>query len=82
LRLRAGIHLGEVVLSGDDVIGHVVNVAARVAESAKGGEVLVTGDVKDEAGEVRGVTFSRPRNRTYKGVGEKVLVCRATRSTA
>jgi adenylate cyclase len=80
LRLRAGIHLGEVVLSGDDVIGHVVNVAARVAESAEGAEVLVTADVRDEAGELRGVTFSRARSRSYKGVGEKVLVCRATRS--
>src|SRR6266480_7437739 len=47
LRLRAGVHIGDVVASGDDVIGHVVNVAARVAESAKGAEVLVTGDVRD-----------------------------------
>src|SRR5207245_6186954 len=39
LRVRAGMHLGEVVVSLDDVIGHVVNVAARIVESAKGGEV-------------------------------------------
>ena len=81
LRLRVGVHLGEVVVTRDDVIGHVVNVAARVAESAKGGEVLVTGDVRDAAGEVRGVKFSRARGRSYKGVGERVLVCRATRDT-
>ena len=80
LRLRAGIHVGEVVTSGDELIGHVVNVAARVAESAKGAEVLVTGHVRDVVGELRGVTFSRARSRTYKGVGEKVLVCRATRN--
>ena len=80
LRLRAGIHVGEVVTSGDELIGHVVNVAARVAESAKGAEVLATGDVRDAVGELRGVAFSRARGRTYKGVGEKVLVCRATRS--
>src|SRR5205814_8492944 len=29
LRLRAGVHCGEVVATRDDVIGHVVNVAAR-----------------------------------------------------
>ena len=46
LRLRAGLHVGDVVMTRDDVVGHVVNVAARVAESAKGGEVIVTGDVQ------------------------------------
>ena len=81
LRLRAGIHVGDVVVAGDEIIGHVVNVAARVTESAKGGEVLVTGDVRDASKGVRGVTFSRARSRSYKGVGEKVLVCRATRAT-
>jgi adenylate cyclase len=79
LRLRAGIHVGEVVLAGDDIVGHVVNVAARVAESAKGAEVLVTKDVRDAAGDLRGVEFSRARGRTFKGVGEKILVCRVTR---
>jgi len=81
LRLRAGVHAGEVVVVGDEIIGHVVNVAARVAESANGGEVLVTDDVRKDAGELRGVTFSRARSKTFKGVGEKVLVCRAERAS-
>jgi len=76
LRLRAGAHVGDVVAAGDEIVGHVVNVAARVAESAKGGEVLVTSDVRDEVGDLRGVKFQRARSRSYKGVGEKVLVCR------
>jgi adenylate cyclase len=77
LRLRAGVHCGEAIETMGDVIGHVVNVAARVAQSAKGGEVLVTQDVRDAAGELSGVTFSRPRKRAFKGVGEPVAVCRA-----
>jgi class 3 adenylate cyclase len=80
LRLRAGIHLGEVVVAGDEIVGHVVNVAARVAESAKGGEVVVTDEVRQAATDVRGVTFGRARGKTFKGVGEKVLVCRAERA--
>jgi len=80
LRLRAGIHVGEVVVAGDEIVGHVVNVAARVAESAKGGEVLVTDDVRRAAKDVRGVTFGRARGKTFKGVGEKVLVSRAERA--
>jgi adenylate cyclase len=76
LRMRAGMHCGEAVVTRDDVIGHVVNVAARVAESAKGGEVAVTGTIRDGVGDLPGVTFSRPRRRTFKGVGETVPVCR------
>jgi adenylate cyclase len=79
LRLRAGIHVGDVVVAGDDIVGHVVNVAARVTESAKGGEVLVTGEVRDSVGDLRGVKFGRARGKSFKGVGEKVMVCRAER---
>ena len=82
LRLRAGIHLGEVVVMHDDVLGHVVNVAARVTESAKGAEVLVTDEVRKTAKDMRGVKFGRARGKTFKGVGEKVLVCRAERDDA
>ena len=80
LRLRAGIHDGDVVVAGDEIVGHVVNVAARVAESANGGEVLVTDDVREAAKDLRGVRFGRARGRTFKGVGEKILVCRAERA--
>ncbi|MBV8160801.1 MAG: adenylate/guanylate cyclase domain-containing protein [Acidimicrobiia bacterium] len=80
LRLRAGIHEGEVVVAGDEIVGHVVNVAARVAESAKGGEVLVTGEVRKAVGDLPAVTFGRARGKSFKGVGEKVLVCRAERA--
>jgi adenylate cyclase len=76
LRVRAGVHIGDIVVSMDDVIGHVVNVAARVAESAKGGEVLATGDVKDAIGVARGYTFGPARRRTFKGLGESVRVSR------
>ena len=77
LRLRAGVHCGEVMTTRDDVIGHVVNVAARVAESAKGDEVLVTTTVRDAAKELPEVEFTRARRRNFKGVGEPVAVCRA-----
>jgi len=78
LRLRAGVHCGEVVVTRDDVIGHVVNVAARVTEAAGGGEVLVTDAAADSAGELRGVVLSRGRRRHFKGVDEPVRVHKAT----
>ena len=77
LRLRAGMHVGDVVVTRDDVIGHVVNVAARVTESAKGGEVLVTTDVRQAVGDaLPQVRFGRARRKSFKGLGDTVGVCR------
>ena len=78
LRLRAGVHCGEVVATRDDVIGHVVNVAARVADSAKGDEVLVTSNIRKSVYDLPGVTFSRLRNRSFKGLDEAIAVCRVS----
>lgn len=80
LRLRAGAHVGDVLVVPDDVIGHTVNVAARVTELARGGQVLVTTDVRSTIGaELGGVGFSRPRTRHLKGLDGGISVCRAER---
>lgn len=80
LRLRAGVHTGEAVVTADDLIGHDVNLAARVTASAKGGQVLATAAVRDEVGDLRGVTFGRARRRTFKGIDDAVQVCLVRRS--
>ena len=80
LRLRAGVHTGEAAVTADDLIGHDVNVAARVAAVASGGQVLATVAVRDEVGDLRGVTFGRARRRSFKGVEQAVQVCPVQRS--
>jgi len=42
-RMRAGMHLGEPKRLGEDFFGVDVNVAARVADAASAGELLVSG---------------------------------------
>jgi predicted ATPase/class 3 adenylate cyclase len=42
VRVRMGLHTGEGVLGGDDYIGMDVNRAARIAQAAHGGQVLVS----------------------------------------
>jgi class 3 adenylate cyclase len=44
LWVRTGLHFGEPRRRGDDLIGHDVNLAARVADLAGPGEILVTAD--------------------------------------
>jgi len=79
LPLRAGIHGGKVLVTGDDVIGRVVNLAARVTGSAKGGELVVTDHVRTAVGDLRGVAFDGPYSRSFKGIGETVPVYLASR---
>jgi class 3 adenylate cyclase len=47
IRVRAGVHTGEVELRGEDVGGIAVHIAARVAELADTGAVLVSRTVTD-----------------------------------
>ncbi|HEY1653180.1 MAG TPA: adenylate/guanylate cyclase domain-containing protein [Acidimicrobiales bacterium] len=84
LRLRAGVHTGEAVVTRGDVVGHVVNVAARVCETAKGGQVLATAEVVEAAGgagsagsdgALAGVRLGRMKSRRMKGVKTPVRLC-------
>lgn len=42
LRVRVGIHSGDVMHTGEDYFGSTVSKAARVASAADGGQILVT----------------------------------------
>lgn len=46
VRVRMGLNSGEVHRQGDDVQGLAVNAAARIADKAKGGEILVSEGVR------------------------------------
>lgn len=79
LRLRAGVHVGEAIVSVDDVIGHVVNVAARVAETAHGGHAVATLDTVEAAGPTPGVVVGRSRSRRLKGITDRVTLVEISR---
>jgi adenylate cyclase len=48
---HVGIHTGPVVFQEGDYYGRTVNIAARIAEYARPGEVLVSQEVVDAAGD-------------------------------
>ena len=70
LEIRAGVHTGEVEVHPDGLTGIAVHVAARVASRAAGGEVLVTGTVRDlVAGS--GLEFEDRGRQALKGVPDE-----------
>jgi class 3 adenylate cyclase len=46
VKVRMGLHAGEVIKEGEDFFGRNVIMAARVASQAQGGEILTSGVVK------------------------------------
>jgi adenylate cyclase len=65
-QLRAGLHRGRPRKIGGDYVGIDVNIAARVAEAAKGGEVLVSEAARSELDEA---DFPMRRKRRFRGKG-------------
>jgi len=51
LRLRIGIHIGEVVVRGDDIEGTTVNIAARTEAMAAPGGICLTEEVWQQVAE-------------------------------
>ncbi|MEY2434795.1 MAG: hypothetical protein QOC92_4520 [Acidimicrobiaceae bacterium] len=45
--LRVGIHAGEALADDNDLVGRVINLAARVTDAAEPGEILITEPVAD-----------------------------------
>jgi class 3 adenylate cyclase/tetratricopeptide (TPR) repeat protein len=66
LELRVGIHTGEIERQGGTVRGIAVHLAARVADVAQAGEVLVTSTTKDLV-EGSGIAFAEHGEWSFKG---------------
>jgi class 3 adenylate cyclase/TolB-like protein/Tfp pilus assembly protein PilF len=74
IKLRIGIHEGEVVFVGDDVFGDGVNVASRLEEIADEGCINVSGVVYKNIKNKIGITTAFLEERTFKNVDEPVKV--------
>lgn len=66
-RIRAGVHLGEVLIDGTDRLGHGVNVAARLMQMAAPNSLMISDTVKDQLrGEIDAQFAPRGRVRLKK----------------
>jgi class 3 adenylate cyclase len=74
VRIRVGVHTGEVISAGDDIFGRHVMMAARVAGHALGREILVSSLVYEIASARGDLHFGSPRTVALKGIeGEHVV---------
>ena len=74
IKVRIGIHSGKAVAKQGDLYGRNVAMAARVAQQAEGGQILVSGAVAAEARDEDGIVFGDAREAELKGLGSEELV--------
>ncbi len=75
LAIRVGFHCGPVIAEGDDVFGDTVNLAARLADLAKAGQILASGTCIDSLPALARQGTRELEPLTVKGKAEPVRIC-------
>src|SRR5262249_22168410 len=57
MKFRIGLHVGDIMVQGENLFGEAVNVAARLEALAEPGGISVSGVVRDQIGTKRAVGF-------------------------
>ncbi len=71
IRVRMGLHTGEVHLGGDDYVGVELNRVARISAAGHGGQILVSEETRREAQpEVADATFTNLGRHRLKDLRE------------
>jgi adenylate cyclase len=68
IKVRMGAHVGTSVRRGDDLFGLDVAMAARIADLAEGGQILVSESMRESVGALDGVGFAGPLEVELKGI--------------
>jgi class 3 adenylate cyclase len=68
IQVRIGLHTGEVIREGADFYGRHVNLAARIAGQAAGGEILVSSLLKELTASGGDIDFTGPREVQLRGL--------------
>jgi adenylate cyclase len=79
-RARVGLHSGAVVFQDGDYFGRTVNIAARITDYARPGEVLVSDQVAADADRLEAVRFEPVGPVSLKGLSAPITLYTAVRA--
>jgi len=68
IKVRMGLHTGEAIRDNEDFLGRTVIIASRIADSACGGEILVSALLKELVAGTGDFRFGEPREVELKGL--------------
>ncbi len=72
--LKIGIHEGEMVIEGNDVLGDGVNIASRLQENTKEGCINISGSVYRDIKNKTGIKTEFIEEKSFKNVDEPIKV--------
>jgi class 3 adenylate cyclase len=78
LRFRIGVHLGDVICDGEDLIGEGVNLAARLQAMSDPGGILISRQVYDQVKNKFSIGFDYLGERRAKNLPDEIEVFRIT----
>ncbi len=78
---RIGIHVGDVVVDGTNLLGDGVNIAARLEGLAEPGAICVSAVVRDQVGNKLPVAFDDLGNQQVKNIAQVIRVYRVQTGT-
>ncbi|MGH6932740.1 MAG: adenylate/guanylate cyclase domain-containing protein, partial [Dongiaceae bacterium] len=82
IAFRIGLHLGDVIAEGDDLLGDGVNIAARLQAIAGPGDILISRTIHDQLGERLDQRLESLGERSFKNIARPIEVWRLARDTA
>jgi adenylate cyclase len=72
MRFRIGVHVGDIMVQGDNLFGDAVNVAARLEALAEPGGICVSGTVRDYIGDRLPCSFNDIGEQNVKNIAQPV----------
>src|SRR5882762_3302550 len=82
MRLRIGIHVGDVIVDGANLLGDGVNIAARLEALAEPGAICVSAAARDHIGNKLPLAFDDLGEQQVKNIPEAIRVYRVQAETS
>jgi TolB-like protein len=82
MRFRIGIHVGDIIVQGDNLFGDAVNIAARLEALAEPGGICVSGTVQDHIGTKLPVGFIDIGEQQVKNITQPIKAYRIRGETS
>jgi adenylate cyclase len=76
LRMRFGLHLVDIMVSGDDLLGDGVNVAARIQQAAEPGAINISHSLFEQIKRHSPFTFENLGEKRFKNLSEPIGIYR------
>ena len=76
MRFRIGLHVGDIMVQGDNLFGDAVNIAARLEALAEAGGICVSGVVRDHIGTKLRLSFADLGDQKVKNIAQPIKAYR------